>query len=413
MKVLITTDLYKPTINGVVTSVLNLKKELVKQGHEVRILTVSQNLRSYREGDVYYMKSLPFRIYPQVRFPLNEEEYMQELIAWAPDVVHSQCEFFTYPYARKIAKATHAALVHTYHTLYEQYASYIPLGKYFGNIFLETWMKRRLKDAKIVVAPTRKVKCTLDFYGVPGEIKVVPSGIRIDRYQVREEKAVIQNVKEELNIPKNAKVILSLGRLGHEKRVDELLEGFAGLLENRKDRILLIVGDGPARENLEKKAEELGISGFVRFAGMVRPEEVRKFYQTGDVFVCASTSETQGLTYIEAMANGLPLVCRQDPCLDGVLENGRNGFAYRTIGEFMEGIEKVLGEEHETMSMESMEMAKKFGTDVFAESILGCYKKAMLKGELNSYEGAAVREKQKSGLKKWSWPRHGYARRIS
>lgn len=79
----------------------------------------------------------------------------------------------------------------------------------------------------------------------------------------------------------------------------------------------------------------------------------------------------------------------------------------------MEGIEKVLGEEHETMSMESMEMAKKFGTDVFAESILGCYKKAMLKGELNSYEGAAVRKKQKSGLKKWSWPRHGYARRIS
>lgn len=413
MKILITTDLYKPTINGVVTSVLNLKEELVKKGHEVRILTVSQTLRSYREEDVYYMKSLPFKIYPQVRFPLNEEEYTQELIAWAPDVVHSQCEFFTYPYAKKIAKITNAALVHTYHTLYEQYTSYIPFGKYFGNAFLETWMKRRLKDAKIVIAPTRKVKRTLDFYKVPGEIKVVPSGICIDQYQEREEETVIREIKERFQIPQNAKVILSLGRLGHEKRVDEVLEGFARLLKERTDRILLIVGDGPAREGLEEKAQELGIAKFVRFAGMVNPKEVRKFYQAGDVFVCASTSETQGLTYIEAMANGLPLVCRQDPCLDGVLENGRNGVAYQTIEEFIDGIEKVLGTEHDLMSKESMKMAKKFGTDVFAQSILGCYKKAMLKGELNSYEGAAVCEKQKSGPKKWSWPRHGYAGRIS
>ena len=413
MKILITTDLYKPTVNGVVTSVLNLKDELEKKGHEVRVLTVSQNLRSYREEGVYYMKSLPFQIYPQVRFPLNEKEYTQELIDWAPDVVHSQCEFFTYAYAKKIAKETKAVLVHTYHTLYEQYASYIPLGKYFGNAFLEMWMKRRLKDALIVVAPTRKVKRTLDFYGVPGEIKVVPSGIKLESYQEKENEKVIKELKERLEIPVDSKVILSLGRLGHEKKVDEVLEGFAQLLQKRKDRVLLIVGDGPARKELEDKTMLLGIAEYVRFAGMVSPEEVRKFYQVGDVFVCASTSETQGLTYIEAMASGLPLVCRKDPCLDGVLENGRNGFSYQTLEGFVDGLETVLGPEQEKLAKESGKMVKKFATDAFAQSILGCYKKAMLKGELNAYESAAVCEKQRSGFKKRSWSSHGYAGRIS
>ena len=91
MRILITTDLYIPTINGVVTSVLNLEKELKEQGHEVKVLTVSDEFKAKTDGIHYYMKSIPSGIYPEVRIPFaNVDTYVNELIAWHPDIVHSQ-----------------------------------------------------------------------------------------------------------------------------------------------------------------------------------------------------------------------------------------------------------------------------------------------------------------------------------
>ena len=120
MKVLITSDLFDSTINGVVTSVKNLEKELTKQGHEVRILTVSDQYASYQKDNVYYMKSVPAKIYPDIRIPVSKcADYIEELIRWKPDVVHSQCEFFSFGYAKKIVKAAGAVFIHTMCGKYE------------------------------------------------------------------------------------------------------------------------------------------------------------------------------------------------------------------------------------------------------------------------------------------------------
>ena len=127
MKILITTDLYLTSTNGVVTSVRNLTEGLRNKGHEVRILTVSENLDTYKEGDVYFVRSIPIGfIYPDMRMPISYRNYLiKELIDWKPDVIHSQCEFFSYQYAKRISKLTGAPLVHTYHTLYENYVKYV------------------------------------------------------------------------------------------------------------------------------------------------------------------------------------------------------------------------------------------------------------------------------------------------
>ena len=98
--------------------------------------------------------------------------------------------------------------------------------------------------------------------------------------------------------------------------------------------VFLIVGDGPARGDLENLVSELNLKERVLFTGMVEPSQVQEYYQLGDVFVSASTSETQGLTYIEAAANGLPLLCRDDPCLEDVLVGGVNGYTYQNEEEF-------------------------------------------------------------------------------
>jgi 1,2-diacylglycerol 3-alpha-glucosyltransferase len=140
MKVLITTDLYTTNTNGVVTSVQNLFDELTAKGHDVRILTISDTLHSHQEGAVTYIRSVSMeKVYPNVRMPVSyRHKLIQEIIDWKPDVVHSQCEFFSFQFASRISKITGAPIVHTYHTLYEQYmTSYLIPNKRLGDYLVK------------------------------------------------------------------------------------------------------------------------------------------------------------------------------------------------------------------------------------------------------------------------------------
>jgi len=378
MKVLITTDLYKTNTNGVVTSVRNLMEELEKKGHEVRVLTVSEKLKSHQDGNIYYIKSLPLgAVYPDVRMPISyhRHRYIRELIEWKPDVVHSQCEFISYQFAGYISRKAGAPIVHTYHTLYEQYVTYVFLRPKIGAYFVGKLSKFRLRKAEAVVAPTQKVENVLKKYGVCNPIYVVPSGIALEQHKERISEEERKARRDALGIPEDHTVLLNLGRLGTEKKLSELLEMFAIALSQNPKLTMLIVGDGPARKELEEQARELGISRRVIFTGMVDPSEVHKYYQLGDVFVSASTSETQGLTYVEAAANGLPLLCRRDPCLNGVLVAGKNGYEFEAEQEFCEFLDTILSNPEwcHTARAQSKEIADGFDKSSFAEKIENIY----------------------------------------
>lgn len=377
MKILITTDLYTTSTNGVVTSVRNLAEALQKKGHEVRILTVSEKLKSHKDEMVYYIKSVPLGIvYPDVRMPVSyRHRYLRELIEWKPDVIHSQCEYFSYQFAGYISRKTGAPIVHTYHTLYEQYVTYIFPSQRIGAYFVGILSKLRLRKAKAIVAPTHKVEDVLKNYGIHNPIHVVPSGIALEQHKERitEEERVER--RRALGIPDDHTVLLNLGRLGTEKNLTELVELVALALSQNQKMTLLIVGDGPARKELEEMSAQMGISDHVIFTGMVDPTEVHKYYQLGDVFVSASTSETQGLTYIEAAANGLPLLCRRDPCLDGVLIEGFNGYEYEAQSDFCEIIDTILENPEwcRAAGAQSSHIADMFDKNHFADMIESVY----------------------------------------
>ena len=132
---------------------------------------------------------------------------------------------------------------------------------------------------------------------------------------------------------------------------------------------------------LESLAVKLGIMNQVIFTGMIDPSEVQDYYQLGDVFVCASTSETQGLTYIEAAANGLPLLCRKDPCLEGVVFDGINGYEYTASREFSEKMNRILNdaEWRRTAGKHSEKIAESFDKSHFASAIEDVYESVMRK----------------------------------
>lgn len=387
MKILITTDWYAPSVNGVVTSVLNLKEKLEEQGHQVRVLTLAQNKgeswrqQGRRERNVWYLPSVGAgRIYPGARVVWGAgRRFVREMIAWKPDVVHSQCEFTTFWFAAKIAKAAGAPLLHTYHTVYEDYTHYFSPNRAFGKKAAAVFSRLVLGRVDGVIVPTDKVKRLLEGYGVRQPIWTVPSGIDCARFRKAR--------RERKERPAGASLrLLFLGRLAREKNLEELLIWMAG--SRGKNYHLLVVGDGPHRPELEALAGRLGLYGRVEFAGMVPPEQTAFWYQKGDVFVCASRSETQGLTYLEALAAGLPAVCRADDCLEGVIENGRNGWQYQSRSQFFEALEKLEDPAlYHRMSGQALLAASRFDSGRFGERILAVYQKSCGASRALSYAG--------------------------
>lgn len=380
-KILITTDLYTTNTNGVVTSVQNLFDVLTERGHDVRILTISADHHSHKDGAVYYIRSLPMgAVYPDVRMPVSfRHRLIQEIIDWKPDVIHSQCEFFSFQFASRISRITGAPIVHTYHTLYEQYVTYLVPSRRVGRTLVRVLTRERLKKVKMVVAPTVKVENALHGYGVENPISVVPSGICLEQHHKRLSSEERLRRRRALGIRDDQRVLLNLGRLGTEKNLGELMELFAQALKDNGNMVFLIVGDGPARKALEAQAERLGISDKVIFTGMVEPGQVQNYYQLADVFASASTSETQGLTYIEAAANGLPLVCRQDDCLAEVLKEGENGYEYNSAQEFLDAVDALMEnpELRKAAAQRSEEIAGHFDKEAFGEAIEQIYESVL------------------------------------
>ena len=380
-KILITTDLYTTDTNGVVTSVKNLFDELKSKGHDVKILTFSENIHSRREGDVTFIRSMSLEwVYPNVRMPMSyRHKLIKDIIDWKPDIIHSQCEFFSFQFAARISKLTGAPIIHTYHTLYEQYATYVVPSKRLGRKLVRVMSRERLKKVHTVVAPTAKVENTLQSYGMKNQIRIVPSGIRLDQHKQRLTKQERLEKRRALGIRDEDLVMLNLGRLGTEKNLPELLDLFCQAREQNDRLVFLIVGDGPAREELEKLAKKKNVSDHVIFTGMVAPGEVHHYYQLGDVFVSASTSETQGLTYIEAAANGLPLLCRQDDCLADVLEEGENGYEYTSAEEFLNAIDTMMDDDawRAAAARRSEEIAASFDKKAFGEAIETVYESVL------------------------------------
>jgi len=339
MKVLITTDFYEPTVNGVVTSVLNLRKELRLRGHEVRILTMSPTMHSFLRGDVTYIGSVGAgKIYPGARIQAAiASSYIQDIIGWKPDVVHSQCEFFTFFLALKISRQLNIPVVHTYHTVYEDYTHYFSPNKRWGRYMVARLSRWVLEKTDCIIVPTEKVRMILQGYGVDRSIRVIPTGIDLGRFAVS---ADTEKLNQSLGIPEGNRILLYVGRLAREKNLEEIMIYFSKIRHERLT--FLIVGDGPYRTELEKTAVRLGIEKNVVFTGMISPERIAPYYHLGDLFVSASGSETQGLTYAEALASGLPALCRKDTCLSGVIRNGWNGWQYENESDFFEKLDSFF-----------------------------------------------------------------------
>ncbi|HJB09524.1 MAG TPA: glycosyltransferase family 4 protein [Candidatus Brachybacterium merdavium] len=384
LRVLLTTDWWEPAVNGVVASVATLRRELIALGCEVRVLTLSPGIRTRSEQGVYRIGSVSAgMVYDSARIGMPaSRRVLSEILCWRPDVVHSQCEFSTYRWARRISRTLGIPLVHTYHTIYEDYTHYYSPSRTVGRKVVATLSRRILSGTDAVIAPTLKVARLLSDYGVRRPVHVVPTGLDLERFRpatTEAERADVAALRARLGIGPEQQVVVSVSRLAKEKNLDEVLDHFAAL--DRPGTVLVLVGDGPYRAELEERADRLGIGDRVRLPGEVDPSEVQRWYRLGDVFVSASLSETQGLTFIEALASGVPLVCRRDPSLAEVILDGRTGWQVDTAEEFVARLGTVLDDARLREQMSAAAIAHAHascGAESFGRSVLEVYQQSRL-----------------------------------
>lgn len=376
MKILITTDTYRPTINGVVTSIESLKKALDRLGHDVRILTFSDSFNSKQEDDIYYMGSLGAgKFYPDARMnKLFYNRFYEDIMDWKPDIVHSQTEFTMFIQAKKIAKDLDIPLLHTYHTVYEDYTHYFSLNKKIGKELAKQFTKQIIKTTDGVVVPTNKIYNLLTDYNIHEDIYVVPTGINVHKLSECDD----FDIRSGYKIPEDKHIVLFLGRIGKEKNITEILQ----YLENidRDDIVFIIAGAGPFLSELKDICSNSKIRDRLIFTGMIDSSKEGNFYSNADVFVSASTSETQGLTFIESMACSTPIICRHDDCLDGVLIEGKTGFGYDTEEEFIDYLNQILDNEklRAKMGKNCKQLVdENYTEDSFANKIEHIYKKVI------------------------------------
>ncbi|MRN52177.1 glycosyltransferase family 4 protein [Paenibacillus monticola] len=375
MKILITTDTYSPIINGVVTSIKNLYKELKANGHEVKIMTLSHTGVEMVDGDVYYLKSIRIGVYPdaRVKVPLYNK-LIKEVIKWGPDVIHSQTEFSMMIVSKHISNKLKIPHMHTYHTLYENYLDYLFGGIINKNISAKI-TKRILSNLNIVIAATNKTKDTLLSYGIDRPIYVIPTGIELSKFQRKLSAEDKQKIMSELKISPDDRIIGYVGRIAEEKNISEILMLLPDVIKKNKNVKLLIVGGGPYLDHLKDLVKTLHLEGNVIFTGMISADEVYKYYKISEIFVNASTSETQGLTFIEALSSGCPVVCKYDACIDGVIVQGSNGYSYKEQDKFTSYINEILENPslRQRMSVQAVIKANEYSSSIFANKVLDKY----------------------------------------
>ncbi len=380
MKILIATECYIYNVGGITAAVLALCAGLRRRGHEVRTLSLSNTGRSFQDGEDYFIRSVPALYYPDMRMSFAAgDPLIKELEAWLPDVVHVQTEGSAYRLAYRIAKRCGVPLVMTCHTDY----GYFLFGKNRDLLPVKAPMRLAGRilywHAVKVTVPSRKAADFPFLSSVRDRLTVIPNGMELEKKRKRFPAQEREDFRASLGIGGHTGTLVTVSRLSKEKNVRELISFLPGLLEKAPDAKLLIVGDGPDRAHLEKLADKLYLRGNIVFTGRVPAGDVWKYLVSGDVFVSASVFEVHSMSYLEALASGLPMLCRADEALDGVLEHGENGFAYHTGEEFAAYAARLLRDDalRSSMALRSERKAESFSSDVFASSMIRVYEEAI------------------------------------
>ncbi len=314
MKIALFAEVYRPIVNGIVTSVDTLAHGLRELGHDVYTFAPHIPRGQEMKGRVFLMPSLPLPARTEYRLtlPLVARRNKQQFLSQC-DVIHSHSLFITGWMASYYARRRfRVPLVFTYHTLLDRYTHYSPLGPRITSQLTRELTRGYANAADAVIVPTQTVAGALRRDGVTAPMCVVPTGIDVEAFRTVPAGAGVA-VRAPYGIAPDAPLLLLVSRLAQEKNVPLAFEALRLLRRELPETQLLLVGSGPLADALRNQARADGLESAVHFAGSVPHDELPAYYAAADVFVFPSGSETQGLVLAEAFGAGLPVVALDSP----------------------------------------------------------------------------------------------------
>lgn len=343
MKILIGTDSYLPDANGGAYFTYRLAAALTERGHNIFIVCPSRSFKTTLSNDegftVYRIRSIPIPVYPNFRLSLL---FISGVIKGAverisPDIVHIQNHYLIGRWAASAAKRLGIPVIGTNHSMPENLVHYLHPPEIADKLLRKFWWRQCigvLEQLDIVTTPTKTAVAVLKTAGFSKDVMPISNGVDLERFKPTNDGSYLKRV---FGVPIDKPVLLYVGRLDKEKRIDAILQALPDVLRVTSVHFV-VVGIGKEKQRLEELTKELGIQSAVTFTGFVSDEDLPNIYRIGDLFVIAGMAELQSCVTMEAMASGLPVVAVNALALPELVHDGENGYL------FSDGDSKMLAE---------------------------------------------------------------------
>jgi len=382
MKIAFFTNCYKPLVNGVVTNIVSLKEAYERKGHETYVFAPQVEDYIDQGKNVFRYRSL--NLTSKVKYPIAIPLSLRArkvITEFNPDIIHVHHPFLLSSQAIMYGKKLGIPKVLTLHTQYEKYAHYIaPIPEKLTQEAIKRIIFNLAYKIDCITIPSESMKELIKSYGIKNRIEVIPNTIELNSFRQKDELKCLE-IKKRYNLKEDDKIILYVGRVAYEKSIDKIIEALAIIkrkgVSNAK---LLIVGRGPAMEELKELAKSLQIEDEIIFTGEVKNEEISHYYKIAYLFTIASTTETFGIVIIEALASGVPVLAVKAPGAVDILTNGRDGLLVdNDVKQFAEALEKIIREPElrENLSKGALKTSEQYSIDIVSERMLNLYREVI------------------------------------
>ncbi len=382
MRIAIFTDTYKPHKDGVITHIEDILKFLTDKGHEITLFVPGKNKFQIKQISKYLelveLHSIPLCVYKGYRIPIAGLKKIKEIFKNKKfDLIHTHSPFALGITGLHISKHFSIPIVGTYHTMIPEYAPYLLNGK-FKNVLKKISRYPSKKYTKFIysklsstIAPSNEIKKYLETCGLKNVV-CIPNGINTDKF--KNSKKI--NICKKYKLPENNKILLFVGRMGFEKKIEVLLKSMKYLEEEKI--FLLLIGSGPYLKKYKETAKKLKLKN-VKFLGYVEDKLLHSIYLSSDIFVSPSDTETQGITFLEAMNAGLPIIGVNKFGAKEVVKTGINGLLAKPEDskDLAVKIKKLVDNEKliKRFSNNSKKIAKNYYINKTSKKLLELYKK--------------------------------------
>lgn len=380
MKIALFTDTYYPDLNGVSISVANLAKSLRKRGHKVYIF--GPKIKGYKDSDKNVFRLSSFKVLsnlePNIYTPtLLPNREFRKMLSMDFDLVHAHGNGPYSVLGYFVCKIKRIPFVMTFHTMHTEYTHYLFEGKVVTPRMVRILLKSLTSLCDVIFTPSEKMKKELQRYGVKKEIDVAPNFLDSERFRDNKKNFL----RELLNLKKDDQIIFTAARIGKEKNLDFVLRMFKKVYSSNPKAHLVIAGQGPKKTELERLSAKLGISKRVHFTGLIDYDLIPSAYSDSDIFVFASSTETQGIVVLEAITAGIPVVVLKDDAYSNMVYDNKNGFLVenKSTNDFAEKINLLLKDKklREQFSKYSKQVVKDFDEELLTDNMIRIYKKIL------------------------------------